>query len=112
MDSYLSRGPEGALALAHLDNVTETYSYMNKQARKPPMLPQWTSLIQPFKFELWITFFISLTIVAIFMVLYGAFYTEAELSPAHMLSYLSAIFVDESMSETWQFKSTAIRWGN
>ena len=29
MDSYLSRGPEGALALALLDNVTETYSYMN-----------------------------------------------------------------------------------
>ena len=76
------------------------------------MLPQWTSLIQPFKFDLWITFFLSLTIVAIFMMSYGTFYPEAELSPTNMLSYLSAIFVDESESQTWRFKSTGMRWGN
>ena len=73
------------------------------------MLPQWTSLIQPFQFDLWIGFFLTLSLVAIFMMLYGAFYPGAELSPVHMLSYLSAIFVDESMSETWKFNTNGMR---
>ena len=73
------------------------------------MLPQWTSLKQPFQFELWIAFFLSLSMVAIFMMMYGAFYPGAEFGPFQMLSYLSAIFVDESMSKTWKFKSNAMR---
>ena len=80
-----------------------------KQVKKPPMLPQWTSLIQPFQFDLWLGFFLTLSIVAIFMMLYGAFYPGAELGPLHMISYLSAIFVDESMGETWQFKTNGMR---
>ena len=84
-------------------------SFIMKQVKKPPMLPQWTSLIQPFQFDLWLGFFLTLSIVAIFMMLYGAFYPGAELGPLHMLSYLSAIFVDESMGETWKFNTNGMR---
>ena len=73
------------------------------------MLPQWMSLVQPFQFDLWIAFFLTLSLVAIFVMLYGAFYPGAELGPFDMLSYLSAVFVDESMSNTYKFKSNGIR---
>ena len=67
------------------------------------------SLVQPFQFDLWIAFFLTLSMVAIFVMLYGAFYPGAELGPFDMLSYLSAVFVDESMSNTHKFKSNGIR---
>ena len=77
--------------------------------KKPPMLPEWTSLIQPFQTDLWIAYFMSLAICFSFMFLYGTFHPEAEISPSRSIIYWIAVFVDESMNHTFKFNTHGMR---
>ena len=75
------------------------------QLKKPPMLPEWMSLIQPFQTYLWIVYLVSLLICTLFIYLYGTFYPKAEISPYGSIIFTMAIFVDVAMSKTFKFNS-------
>ena len=79
------------------------------QLKKPPMLPEWMSLIQPFHPNLWITYFVSTAICYLFMFLYVTFYPKADISSNGSMIYIMAVFFDESMDKTFKFNSNGMR---
>ena len=83
---------------------------MFAQLKKPPMLPEWTALIQPFHPDLWITYFVSTAICYLFMFLYVSFYPEADISSNGSIIYVMAVFLDESMDKTFKFNSNGMRY--
>ena len=92
------------------------YSYIHiahhhlfAQLKKPPMLPEWTSLIHPFKSDLWIAYFLSTALCYLFMFLYVTFYPKVEISSNGSIIYVMAKFLDESMNRTFKFNSHGMR---
>jgi hypothetical protein len=79
------------------------------QISKPPPLPEWMLLIQPFTKDLWIAFFASSILAVVFVVMYGSLYPRAEYDSIQFVFFLIGTMVDASQPHTARLKSTTIR---
>jgi hypothetical protein len=79
------------------------------QLAKPPPLPKWMALIEPFQMELWVAFIATFICSLMFVVFYAAIYPKAEFSSVEFLFFLIGTMVDASQPHTEKLKSDAIR---